>query len=241
MNKKIIISIIIFLLLVGVAVFWVVKEAKERKEQQIIQQQYQERQSEEIDTSDWQTYRDEEYGFEVKYPKDWVYEKEKAKGIDKEDGKYGRVDFEDGRCSTEKDWRKRPESCDYIVRIEYFNPSTFPESREDILQNNYDWYFNKCNIGEIPFLDFKNELPEVVACQSFGTITSVWHNYFINTEEMDYVLVISYYEEDEKLGERKYSWTTDVEKNQFYTYENSKRFNLAIHQEILKSFKLITK
>ena len=32
---------------------------------------------EKIDTSDWLTYRNEEYGFEVKYPRDWYIEVEK--------------------------------------------------------------------------------------------------------------------------------------------------------------------
>jgi hypothetical protein len=35
--------------------------------------------TEPIDISDWKTYRNEEYGFEVKYPKDWYYITNKMK------------------------------------------------------------------------------------------------------------------------------------------------------------------
>ncbi|PIR92108.1 hypothetical protein COU01_03540 [Candidatus Falkowbacteria bacterium CG10_big_fil_rev_8_21_14_0_10_44_15] len=40
--------------------------------------------TEEIDVSDWLTYRNEEYGFEVKYPEEWVYN-EYRKGEPKQD------------------------------------------------------------------------------------------------------------------------------------------------------------
>jgi len=88
-------------------------------------------------------------------------------------------------------------------------------------------------------LDFKHDLPNVVACQSFNPGVAVSHRYIINTDVVDFMLWIRYY--DETIQPRDYDWMSDVEKNQYYTYDNSERFNLAIQREILKSFQIIKK
>ena len=50
---------------------------------------------EEIDTSNWKTYRNEEYGFEVKYPEEWEISSEKASGSQEQNTKLQfSVDFE---------------------------------------------------------------------------------------------------------------------------------------------------
>jgi len=87
MKKSIIIaSIVIVLALIGGGVFWYVKQGKELVNMPVVEnnnleeeQKGNELQGEEIDTSEWLTYRNEEYGFEVKYPEEWIIKEENNK------------------------------------------------------------------------------------------------------------------------------------------------------------------
>jgi len=71
MNKKIIITVVLIVLIVGG--FWVWKNNQEKVKMSQQQNQSQnekqaQNQQTEVNTSDWKTYRNEKYGFEMKYP-----------------------------------------------------------------------------------------------------------------------------------------------------------------------------
>ena len=76
MNKKVTIVIILILALALVAGgFWCWQNNKKAEVNQPVEQienQEQPQNAEtEVDTSDWKTYHDEKYGFEIRYPKRW--------------------------------------------------------------------------------------------------------------------------------------------------------------------------
>jgi hypothetical protein len=56
-----------------------IKETEPRQQEEDLEEIILE--TEEIDISDWQTYRNEEYGFEFRYPRDWNIDYDKKDGI----------------------------------------------------------------------------------------------------------------------------------------------------------------
>jgi len=81
MKKSIIIaSIVIILALIGGGVFWYFKQSNKPINPSVTENENQPSEnpkSEIINTDDWLTYRNEEYGFELKYPKEWIIEDNK--------------------------------------------------------------------------------------------------------------------------------------------------------------------
>lgn len=71
MNKKMIVVVAIAVILALGSRFLVWKNEKNAAQQEAQNQEQQKNEQEVIDTSDWKTYRNEEFGFEVGYPNNY--------------------------------------------------------------------------------------------------------------------------------------------------------------------------
>lgn len=190
MNKKIL-TIVIILAFTATAVFLSVREVrKQEKEQRISQEivqkerkveekndkELEELELEEIDTSNWKTYRNEEYGFEVKYPEGWeIVGDEKPSDKAKEQG-FIRTFFllqKERICLMSNNMH-----IDYdtngIIKISIYNI--------DKRKNKLD---KECNLEIIDYLKFNNTIEPLKACRYYRQLDMCGHNYFIVNNRHD--------------------------------------------------------
>lgn len=132
-KKTRIVSIIIILLVVFAgAIFWVRNYRKADapvKIEEEAKQEGNEQQKQKIDTSNWKTYRNEEFGFEMKYPEDWIIDTKRSnknkivfspiKGIP---GSIEAINFEKntGKLTLEQIIKKKKESFNDVIKKEEF-------------------------------------------------------------------------------------------------------------------------
>ncbi len=167
MNKRnLIIGIIILIALVGGVVLWQQKNNQENTKQQTkkeVVEKTQEQKTtekqettkeqsnnqnqviegelkleEKIDTSDWKTYRNEELGFEVKYPKGWKVGKFKSP-----------TKFD---APTPIDCNKTPEKCPYeLILFSAENQDDYSHIRAFSVRSIKDGNFNCDEKGALSF------------------------------------------------------------------------------------------
>lgn len=130
-----------------------------------------------IDTTNWKTYRNEEFGFEVKYPEDWKFQEKHYKADDIPSDVY----FGEKSCAEEYG---NVTDCDYIVNIEV------AEDFEYFIEENR-MYNGEMFEEEISSLDFSLELPNLNACRTSSRLGFIKDNFIFSNNGVNYRLAIS--------------------------------------------------
>ncbi len=148
-------------------------ENQERNFTEIPQQQ---QNTDSIDTSDWQTYTNEEFGFVVKYPKNWeVIEDVEKSNIAKNDGFLG--DFyiikKKSVSATDKNAYIK-NNADGVIAISVYD------------KNKREKKLNKeCNFGIINPLDFNLTVKNIQSCRYYRQLDIFGHHYFVINQQHD--------------------------------------------------------
>jgi len=103
-----------------------------------------------LDTSDWQTCRNEEYGYEFKYPKDWyIYERMVGTEVEVESSYVTEIDSCQGKLIVL--------SQEPSVRGGWYPPTISVSVFDDNWENSLEEYLQKFDTEILPVVVTKNE------------------------------------------------------------------------------------